>query len=366
MQDSAAQFWSPAIRGLKPYTPGEQPSTEGWTKLNTNEAPYGPSPRALAAITQAVGDDLRLYPDPDGRALKAAIGRHYALAPDHVFLGNGSDEVLGHAFMGLLRQSDPILFPDISYSFYPVYCGLYGVRYASVPLSADFRVQVADYARPNGGIVLPNPNAPTGIALSLAEIEALLQANPRSVVLVDEAYVDFGAQSAASLVPRYPQLLVVHTFSKSRALAGLRAAFALGQPGLIQGLERVKNSFNSYPLDRLALAGAQAAIEDDAYLQQATAQLMHTRSGLVAELARLGFDTLPSAANFVFTRHRQAQGAWLLERLRAERILVRHFALPRIDNHLRITVGTPAQCAQLVAALQRILADGSQGGVHAA
>uniref|UniRef100_UPI0035616347 pyridoxal phosphate-dependent aminotransferase n=1 Tax=Hydrogenophaga sp. TaxID=1904254 RepID=UPI0035616347 len=267
MQDAPSPFWSTGLAELKAYVPGEQPSTTGWVKLNTNESPYPPSPAVLAAISAAVDERLRLYPDPEGRALKASIAACFGLTPAHVFLGNGSDEVLAHAFLGLLQHGKPVLFPDVSYSFYPVYCGLYGISGETVPLDAGFAVRVADYDRPNGGIVLPNPNAPTGIALPLDQIRALLLQNPGSVLVVDEAYVDFGAESAASLVPEFPNLLVVQTFSKSRALAGLRAAFALAQPALIQGLERVKNSFNSYPLDRLALAGAQAAMEDSAYLE---------------------------------------------------------------------------------------------------
>ncbi len=355
MQDAPSPFWSTGLTELKAYVPGEQPSTTGWVKLNTNESPYPPSPAVLAAISAAVDERLRLYPDPEGRALKASIAARFGLTPAHVFLGNGSDEVLAHAFLGLLKHGKPVLFPDVSYSFYPVYCGLYGISGETVPLDAGFAVRVADYDRPNGGIVLPNPNAPTGIALPLDQIRALLLQNPGSVLVVDEAYVDFGAESAASLVPEFPNLLVVQTFSKSRALAGLRAAFALAQPALIQGLERVKNSFNSYPLDRLALAGAQAAMEDSAYLEQTRQWTMASRTWLVAALGRLGFETLPSQANFVLTRHRSAPAPHLLARLREQHILVRHFSQPRIVDWLRISIGTQAECERLVQALEHIL-----------
>ena len=356
MNTNTSPFWSTGIDKLKAYVPGEQPQTDGWVKLNTNECPYPPSPLALAAIREATSDKLRLYPDPNGTALKAVIASQFQLSPAHVFLGNGSDEVLGHAFLGLLKHELPILYPDISYSFYPVWCGLYGIAAKQVPLTADFAVNVADYTQPNGGIVLPNPNAPTGTALSLDQLRALLQANRQSVVLIDEAYVDFGAESAAALIPEFDNLLVVHTLSKSRALAGLRVGFALGHPALIEALARVKDSFNSYPLDRLALAGAQAAIEDTAYLAQLTTAVIQSRDWLVTELAALGFATLPSQANFIFTQHRSQPAATLLAALRAQKILVRHFTKERIANHLRISIGTQAECELLVQALQRILA----------
>ena len=258
-----SRFWSATVRALQPYVPGEQPKLPNLVKLNTNENPYGPSPRALEALRGEIGDTLRLYPDPESTRLREAIASLYGdIAPAQVFVGNGSDEVLAHVFLALLKHERPILFPDITYSFYPVYCKLYDVAYRTVPLDDSFALRVADYAQPNGGIIFPNPNAPTGRALPLADIDALLQANPDSVVVIDEAYIDFGGESAVALVNRHPNLLVVHTFSKSRSLAGLRVGFAIGHVDLIDALNRVKNSFNSYPLDRLAIAGATAAIED--------------------------------------------------------------------------------------------------------
>ena len=352
---TSSPFWSTGIEQLKAYVPGEQPQSDGWVKLNTNECPYPPSLRALQAIRDGVSEKLRLYPDPNGTALKGAIATHFGLGADHVFLGNGSDEVLAHAFQGLLKHALPILYPDISYSFYPVYCGLYGIAYTRVPLTAGFEVDVQDYLVPNGGIVLPNPNAPTGVALPLTKLRELLEHNRDSVVLIDEAYVDFGAQSAVKLIPEFENLLVVQTLSKSRALAGLRVGFALGHPALIEALARVKDSFNSYPLDRLALAGAQVAIEDNVYFEKITQAVMNSRNWLTAELAKLGFDTLPSSANFVFTRHLQHPAVDLLARLREKKILVRHFTQQRIANHLRISIGTQQECEVLVAALQQIL-----------
>ena len=355
-----SRFWSQVARDLTPYVPGEQPKIANLIKLNTNENPYPPSPKVLAAIQAELGDDaarLRLYPDPNADLLKAAIARTHEVSPQQVFVGNGSDEVLAHVFMALLKHDTPILFPDITYSFYPVYCGLYGVDYQTVPLADDYTINPADYCgKPNGGIIFPNPNAPTGRLLALDAIERIAQANPDSVVVVDEAYVDFGGTTAIQLVDRYDNLLVVHTLSKSRSLAGMRVGFAVGHPALIEALERVKNSFNSYPLDRLAIAGAVASVEDEDFFQDSCRKVIATRDKLVADMQALGFEVLPSAANFIFARHPQRDGAELTAELRKRAIIVRHFKAPRIDQFMRITVGTDAQCAMLVQALEEILA----------
>lgn len=351
-----SRFWSASVRALQPYVPGEQPKLANLVKLNTNENPYGPSPRALAAMQGELGDTLRLYPDPESVRLRAAIAHFFGgIGLQQVFVGNGSDEVLAHIFLALLKQDRPILFPDITYSFYPVYCRLYGIEYRTVPLDDDFALRVADYAQPNGGIVIANPNAPTGRALPLADIEALLAANPDAVVVIDEAYIDFGGESAVPLVNRHPNLLVVQTLSKSRALAGLRVGFAIGHADLIDGLQRVKNSFNSYPLDRFAQAGATAALEDRAWFDRTRQAVMRTRDTLTRELEALGFEVLPSAANFVFARHQRHDAEKSALALRQRGIIVRHFRQPRIEQFLRITVGTDAQCATLVAALKEIL-----------
>lgn len=355
-----SRFWSTTTRTLQPYVPGEQPKLPNLVKLNTNENPYGPSPLALAAIRKETGDSLRLYPDPESTQLRQAIAAHFSacfgnLEPQQVFVGNGSDEVLAHTFLALLKHDQPILFPDISYSFYPVYCRLYDVAYQTVPLDANFGIRVADYVQPNGGIIFPNPNAPTGRALPLADFEILLQANPDSVVVVDEAYIDFGGESAVTLVNRYPNLLVVQTFSKSRSLAGLRVGFAVGHPDLIDALQRVKNSFNSYPLDRLASVGATAAIADREWFEHTRQAVIRTRTALTRDLESLGFEVLPSAANFVFARHPQHDAEKSALALRQRGIIVRHFKQPRIEQFLRITIGTDEQCAALVAALREIL-----------
>lgn len=351
-----SRFWSDTVHRLTPYVPGEQPKLNNLIKLNTNENPYGPSPQVLAAIQAEATDDLRLYPDPNADRLKQTIAQYHGLAPQQIFVGNGSDEVLAHVFPALLRHDEPILFPDITYSFYPVYASLYDVAYRTVPLAADFSLRIEDYATPNGGILFPNPNAPTGCALPLAAMRKLLAANPDSVVVIDEAYIDFGGDSALSLVGRFPNLLVVQTLSKSRSLAGLRVGFAAGHADLIEALERVKNSFNSYPLDRLAIAGAVAAFEDDAYFERTRIAVMSSRDSLAAALRQLDFEVLPSAANFVFARHPQRDAAGIAAALRSRGIVVRHFTQERIRQFLRITVGTDAQCQALVQALKEILA----------
>jgi len=354
-----SQYWSAVVHGLTPYVPGEQPKLEQLVKLNTNEHPWPPSPKALAAIAAATDERLRLYPDPNADALRTALAHHHGLKPQQVFVGNGSDEVLAHAFMALLHRPGGLWFPDITYSFYPVYCGLYGIEHRAIALADDFSIRVDDYLPRNGqaagAIIFPNPNAPTGRALSRAQVREIVAGNPQAVVLVDEAYVDFGAESADTLIDEFPNLLVSQTFSKSRSLAGLRVGYALGQAPLIEALERVKNSFNSYPLDRLALAGAVASVEDDAYFRSQCQRVIDTREALVADLQALGFEVLPSAANFVFAQHPRHAGADLAARLRERAIIVRHFKLPRIDNFLRITVGTPEQCRALTDALRAIL-----------
>lgn len=338
-----SKFWSPFVNELVPYVPGEQPKLTKLVKLNTNENPYGPSPKALAAMGAELTDNLRLYPDPNGDLLKQAVARYYDVQPSQVFLGNGSDEVLAHAFNAFFQHDKPLLFPDISYSFYPVYCGLYGIDYDAIALDEQFQIRVADYAKPNGGIIFPNPNAPTGCVVGLEAIEQMLNASPDSVVIVDEAYIDFGGETAISLVGRYPNLLVTQTVSKSRSLAGLRVGLAVGHPDLIEALERVKNSFNSYPLDRLAIVGAAAAFEDREHFDFTRNAVINNREALAAELKALGFEVLPSAANFIFARHPQHDAAGIAAKLREQGVIVRHFKQERIAQFLRISIGTPEQ-----------------------
>lgn len=350
-----SRFWSPFVKSLVPYVPGEQPKVENLIKLNTNENPYGPSPTVVEAIQAELNDSLRLYPAPNADALKTEIADYYGVSTAQVFVGNGSDEVLAHVFHGLFQHGKPVLYPDITYSFYPVYCGLYGIESAPQPLDDDFRLSLADYLQPNGGIIFPNPNAPTGVGLSLNEVEAIVQGSPDSVVVVDEAYIDFGGETAIALVGRYPNLLVTQTLSKSRSLAGLRVGLAVGHADLIEALEHIKNSFNSYPLDRLAIAGAVAAFQDQDWFERTRNAVIESREKLAAALVELGFEVLPSQANFVFVRHLQRDAAELAQGLRDQKVIVRHFKLPRIDQFLRITIGTEVQNQALVSALKNLL-----------
>ena len=351
-----SRFWSDIVGRLTPYVPGEQPRLDRLVKLNTNEHPYPPSPAVLQAIAAVSGDELRRYPDPESSDLKRAFAQRHGLQPGQVFLGNGSDEVLAHVFQALLRHEAPLLFPDVTYSFYPVWSELYGVNCRAVPLATDYSVDPGDYSAGSGAIILPNPNAPTGMLLPLEGIRQLLVRNPDAVVVIDEAYIDFGGQSAVRLIPEFDNLLVVQTLSKSRSLAGLRVGVAMGSAQLVEGLERVKNSFNSYPLDILAQRAALAALEDEAYFQEANQRVIASRERLVAALQGMGFSVLPSAANFVMASHQRKEASELFAALRERGIIVRYFHQPRIDNYLRITVGTDAQCDELLAALAELLA----------
>ena len=351
------RFWSPEVRELEPYVPGEQPKIQNILKLNTNENPYPPSPKVVAAV-QAVlensADVLRLYPDPDATQLKQAIAKQQHVPVENVFVGNGSDEVLAHIFKAFFVQDKPILYPDITYSFYPVYSQFFGLATKTkiIPLNDDFEINVADYKQPNGGIIITNPNAPTSIALGLSAIEDVLQANPDSVVVIDEAYVDFGAESAVSLVEKYDNLVVCQTTSKSRSLAGLRVGFAIAQPHLIAALEAVKNSFNSYPIDRFAIAAAVASFEDQAYFEEQNNKVIVSREKLVAQLTEIGFKVLPSSANFIFASLPIKDAGELAAQLREHGIIVRYFNKSRINQFLRITIGTDEQNQRLVDTLK--------------
>lgn len=350
-----SSLWSPLAHALSPYVPGEQPRIPNLVKLNTNESPFGPSPLALTAMREAANDTLRLYPDPEATELRAELAELHGVAPDQVFVGNGSDEVLAHAFAGLLNQPRPLLYPDVTYSFYPVWAQLFGIRAETVPLDDGLRVRIEDYRRDAGAIVIANPNAPTGIALPRAAIERLLSEHDDIPVVIDEAYVDFGAESAVPLIAEHPHLLVVQTMSKSRALAGLRVGYALGDAGLVEALTRVKDSFNSYPLGRIAQAGAAASVRDDAYFRESCARVIANRATMTRALEGLGFEVLPSSANFVFARHPGRDGTALAAGLRTRAVLVRHFNRPRIADWLRITVGTEAEIHRLVEAATEIL-----------
>ncbi len=349
------KYWSDLVKQLRPYEPGEQPWMDGVLKLNTNENPFGPSPKVLSAIEGQLGNQLRLYPPPNADMLKQAIADYYGLKDSQIFLGNGSDEILAHVFNGLLKKALPLLFPDITYSFYPVFCQLYDIDFEEIPLKDDLSIDLTDYEVPNGGIIFPNPNAPTGRLLAIGDIEYLLKANRNSVVVIDEAYIDFGGQSSIGLLTDNPNLIVTQTMSKSRSMAGMRIGFALGSADLIEGLERVKNSFNSYPLGHLQIAAGISAIEDSDHFKDTCQRVIHNRAKLTIDLEELGFSVVPSAGNFVLVRHFRASALKIYGQLKNNGILVRHFNKQRLDNFLRITVGTTEQNDQLVAALATIL-----------
>jgi histidinol-phosphate aminotransferase len=353
-----SRYWSELARGLSPYVPGEQPLIPGLVKLNTNESPFGPSPKAIEAVRAAAADTLRLYPDPLSTRLRETLADYHNVAPEQVFVGNGSDEVLAHAFAALLKQPRPVLFPDVTYSFYPVWCRLLGIDYETIPLDVAMRVKVDDYLDRGGAVIFANPNAPTGIALPRVEIERLVAQRDDAPVVIDEAYVDFGAETCVPLIRDHPNLLVVQTMSKSRALAGLRVGYAIGDAALIQALTRVKDSFNSYPLGRPAEAGAIAAIDDERHFQETRSAIMRNREDLTAALTGLGFEVMPSSANFVFVRHPDHSGQQLWAALRQRAVLVRHFSGPRVSDFLRITIGSEIELRRLTDALSEILAKG--------
>lgn len=352
-----SKFWSKRTHELDPYTPGEQPQDQQYIKLNTNENPYPPSPLAIDAMREASSESMRLYPDPNAKVLKQAIADYYGVELNQVFVGNSSDEVLAHAFVALLKHQKPLVFPDISYSFYPAYCKLYAIESRKIPLADDFTIKVEDYTDPDqqGAIIFPNPNAPSGIALSLNEIEIILKANQDSPVVIDEAYVDFGTETAIALINTYPNLLVTQTFSKARSLAGLRVGFAVGNADLIEALERVKNSFNSYPLDRAAIVGGAAAMQDKAHFEKNCAKIMATRERVSESLEEMGFSVLPSKANFVFVKPMQHDAEKIYLTLKEKGVLVRYFKKPRIDGYLRISIGTDTEMDIFLQKLTSIL-----------
>ncbi|UHA73790.1 histidinol-phosphate transaminase [Paenibacillus sp. 481] len=350
-----SKYWSELASSLTPYIPGEQPQDKKVIKLNTNENPYPPSSHVLDAIKAASDSDLRLYPDPNCTTLRQTIAAYHGLREQQVFVGNGSDEILALAFAALFKSTSPISFPDITYSFYKVYAQLYNLRYELIPLDDEFNIPLDQIHRPNGGIIIPNPNAPTGKGIAVGRIEQLVAEHREQVVIIDEAYIDFGGESAVQLIKRYPNVLVVHTLSKSRSLAGLRVGVALGHEELIEGLNRVKNSFNSYTLDRLAIAGAVAAYQDEAHFIHHIQKVIHTRERTVAQLRTLGFKVIDSQANFVCMTHVEFEAETLYLALRERGILVRHFNESRIHNYLRVSIGTDSEMDSFIEALTQLL-----------
>ena len=350
----SSRFFSERLAALKPYTPGEQPQDRQYLKLNTNESPYPPSPGVSAAVA-AECEKLRLYSDPECAALRAAMAERYGVQPEQVLMGNGSDEVLNFAFIAFADERRPLAFPDISYGFYPVFAQLNRIPYLEIPLTADFRIAPEDYIGLGRTVVIANPNAPTGIALELADIERIAAGNPDTVVIIDEAYVDFGGESALRLVDRYDNLLVVGTFSKSRSLAGGRLGFAIGSAALIRDLNTVKYSINPYNVNRMSAAAGLAALREDDYYAENCRRIIESRAYTSRELERLGFSVLDSRANFVFARQAQIGGGELYRQLKARGVLVRHFDLPRIRDFVRISIGTGEQMQRLIAEIEKIL-----------
>ncbi|MCL2709233.1 MAG: histidinol-phosphate transaminase [Defluviitaleaceae bacterium] len=343
------------IRRVVPYAAGERPDVPGIIKLNTNENPYPPSPGVIEAQMRLDPGTFRLYPDPESKALKEAAAKFYGLEALQVFPANGSDDALALIFMTYFNSGKPVLFPDVTYSFYPVWCDLYKISYETVPLNEEYAIEPDGYSRENGGIILANPNAPTGVAFGRKETRQILEANPGVIVVIDEAYVDFGAESAVPLIGEYDNLIVVHTFSKYRALAGARIALAFGNAELIAFLTSVKNSYNSYPLDFTAQVLAVAALEDDAYYRAAASRIAQTRERFVRGLDNLGFETLPSQANYVLTKHGKADAKSLFDYLREHKIYVRYFEKPRLSDFLRITIGTNEQMDAVLERIKKFL-----------
>lgn len=349
------KLWQDKLRKIDPYVPGEQSDAPGLVKLNANENPYPPSPRVQELLRGACAADFRRYPDANGSNLRRALAKHFGLGEDQVFMGNGSDDVLALCFQAFFASGQPILFPDITYSFYPVWCDLLRVPFERVPLQDDFRIDPRSFDRPNGGVIFPNPNAPTSLGEGPGFIEDILQHNQDCIVIVDEAYVDFGGVSSVPLLEKYGNLVVVQTMSKSRSLAGLRIGYALCAPELCAVLDAVKNSYNSYTMDMLALACGTASVEDDAYFRETCAKVVATRERAAKQLRGLGFTVLPSQTNFLFATHEKHAARAIFEALQEKNIFIRYFNAPRIDNYLRITVGTEEEMDRLAAALQEVL-----------
>tara|TARA_R110000868_G_scaffold159035_2_gene387504 strand:+ start:308 stop:1441 length:1134 start_codon:yes stop_codon:yes gene_type:complete len=365
------RLWSSKARNLSPYIPGEQPQHDNLCKLNTNENPFPPSPKvgeAIAKVLEQQADELRLYPAPESNDLRAALAQSYNLDINQVFVGNGSDEVLALVFASFFLKERPLLSPDIGYSFYPVYAQTFGVELVQIPLEEDFSIDPDAYRQPCSGIIIANPNAPTGLLLSLADIRKLASEHSNAVIVIDEAYIDFAQidesnadlpVSAVSLINECDNVIVTQTFSKSRSLAGLRVGMAFGNASLIEALTRMKNSFNSYPLDKLAQAGATASVLDTEYFEHTRQQVIDLRTSLTAELTTLGYKVLPSHANFVFARPKDGNASAVASALREQGIIVRHFDKPRIAEYLRITIGTAEQNERLIDALKALQVDAS-------
>lgn len=332
--------WTKNLRNIEPYVPGEQSKDKDIVKINANENPYPPSPKAAEVLKSFDTNKLRFYPSANSTKLKEAIAKYYKVDVSNVFVGNGSDDVLAVAFQSFFNSEKPIVYPDLTYSFYPVWCSLFGIKYKNYPVGDDFRINPEDYKEKNGGVVIPNPNAPTSLGEGLDFVEKILNYNQDSVVIIDEAYVDFGGTSSIPLIDKYENLLVTGTFSKSRSLAGLRIGFAIGSKALIDVMEAVKNSYNSYTVDSLSIEMGAASIEDDEYFKSTCKKVIKTRERVTLEVEKLGFDVLDSQTNFIFATHNKHNMKSLFEYLKTQKVFIRYFSLPRIENYVRITIGT--------------------------
>lgn len=348
-------LWEENIRRVTPYTPGEQPVGDKIVKLNTNECPYPPAPGVAETVKDIDSDKFRLYPDPEASELVSELAEYYGVKTNQVFVGVGSDDVIGMAFLTCFNSEKPILFPDITYSFYDVWADLFKIKYDTVPLNDKFEIEKEDYFRENGGVIFPNPNAPTAIALDIDSVEEIVKNNQDVVVIVDEAYIDFGGQSALPLVEKYENLLVVRTFSKSRAMAGMRIGYAIGSEKLIFAMKAVKFSYNSYTMNQTAICAGVAAIKDDDYFKKIVSKVVETRENAKIRLKELGFEFTDSNANFLFATHKSISAKVIFEKLKQENIYVRYFNKPRIDNYLRITIGTDEEMEILYKALEHIV-----------
>ena len=347
--------WEENVRKVVPYTPGEQPKSKNIIKLNTNENPYPPAPGVERALRELDVQELRKYPDAETRPLVDVLAEYYQVRTEQVFVGVGSDDVLAMSFLTFFNSKKPILFPDITYSFYDVWADLFKIPYECQPLDDEFHIRVEDYKKDCGGIVIPNPNAPTGVEMDLFQIEEILKSNPDVIVIIDEAYIDFGGASALALLPNYENLLVVQTFSKSRSLAGMRIGYAFGCPKLIKYLNDVKYSFNSYTMNTTALTLGVEAVRDEAYFKETLQKVINTRERVKGELKELGFTFQDSKSNFIFASHPNYPAKELFEVLKQEGIYVRYFNKPRIDNYLRISIGTDAEMDELIVFLKKYM-----------
>mgnify|MGYP002773060672 FL=1 len=347
--------WEENVRKVVPYTPGEQPKAKNIIKLNTNENPYPPAPGVERALREMDVQEFRKYPDAETKPLVDVLAEYFQVKPEQVFVGVGSDDVLAMSFLTFFNSKKPILFPDITYSFYDVWADLFQIPYECQPLDDNFHIKIDDYKKECGGIVIPNPNAPTGVAMNLAQVEEILQSHPEVIVIIDEAYIDFGAESALTLLPKYENLLVVQTFSKSRSMAGMRIGYAIGAPKLIKYLNDVKYSFNSYTMNMTALTLGVEAVKDETYFRETLQKVINTRERIQKELKALGFVFQDSKSNFIFASHPKYPAKELFEALKKSGIYVRYFNKPRIDNYLRISIGTDEEMDALVTFLKNYM-----------